>query len=144
MFGSSASRVPSLERFVIPGLPVRVIWRHCHVCLNVKAEIGAIIEHDAYGDSGISSVDFHTIDDLAFELSERGMPCAPSAGTRSLTVSQLRLLVWCERLGARSGSYPERVPTPLVMRSRRDCNEKRAKNVGLGELVMPPSFSSSN
>jgi hypothetical protein len=71
VFGSSASRLPSLERFVIPGLPVRVIWRHRHVCLNVEAEIRAIIEHDADGDSAISGVNFHVIDDLAFELSER-------------------------------------------------------------------------
>jgi hypothetical protein len=36
-------------------------------------------------------------------LSKRGTPCATLAGTRNLTVSQLRLLEWCERLGVRSG-----------------------------------------
>jgi hypothetical protein len=93
-------RWPAFDAFVVVSFPVGKIRSDAKKRLNIEPEIGSIFEKNPDGAIVVHGRDFDSFNDLATDNSER-VWFASLAGTCRLTLSQLRLLEWCERLGLR-------------------------------------------
>lgn len=102
------NRFPSLKQFVVSGFPVSQYRRDLEARLNGEGERCLVLKPDVYAVILRREGQFHVGNDLAFDLREpENSPLGnflSSAGAGNFMVSQLRLLEWCGRLGARSWS----------------------------------------
>jgi hypothetical protein len=107
---SACDGSPSLQGFVIPCFPTRHVRQDRYpLRLDFKAEVCAILEHDADGASVVSDAHFNVMHGLALDFREAGS-FAGNAGECNLALSHCRL-----SSGAlvRGGAALQRFPVPL-------------------------------
>jgi hypothetical protein len=129
----AAQRWPAFDAFVVVSFPIGKIGSDAKERFNIECEIRSVFEHNPDYVVVVHCRDFDSLNDFATDNSER-VWFASLAGTGMLTLSQLRLLEWCERLGRVRCFNTERVRSLLITaldnRTQRKKSESDEKILG--------------